>query len=83
MDKALNLSEGSVWRRWDLHIHSPLSVLNNQYPKNADGSPSWDAFIGKLEEISDFSVIGITDYFSIDGYKEIIKFREQGRLKNY
>jgi len=22
---------GSIWRKWDFHIHSPLSLLNNQF----------------------------------------------------
>lgn len=74
---------GSIWRRWDLHIHSPLSVLNNQYPKNSDGSPKWDEFMNKLEEINNISVIGITDYFFIDGYKKILEFKKNGRLSNF
>ncbi|MDP3013186.1 MAG: AAA family ATPase, partial [Candidatus Subteraquimicrobiales bacterium] len=74
---------GSEWRKWDLHVHSPLSGLNNQYPKNSDGSPDWEQFINRLEEIKDVSVIGITDYFFIDGYKKIIEFKEQGKFKNF
>jgi len=74
---------GSEWRRWDLHLHSPLSVLNNQYPKNSDGSPDWDQFIYGLEKIKDVSVIGITDYFFIDGYKKVMEFKNQGRLNNF
>ena len=73
---------GSEWRKWDLHIHSPLSGLNNQYPKNSDGTPEWDKFINKLEEINDVSAIGIADYFFIDGYKKIKESKKQGRLKN-
>lgn len=74
---------GSEWRKWDLHVHSPLSGLNNQYPKKSDGSPDWEQFINRLEEIKDVSVIGITDYFFIDGYKKIIDFKEQGKFKNF
>jgi ABC-type dipeptide/oligopeptide/nickel transport system ATPase subunit len=74
---------GSEWRKWDLHIHSPLSALNNQYPKNSDGSPKWDNYIDKLENIKDVSVIGITDYFFIDGYKKVVEYKDQGRLKKF
>lgn len=74
---------GSEWRKWDLHVHSPLSMLNNQYPKKSDGSPDWDKYIDKLEAIKDISVVGITDYFFIDGYKELLEKRKQGRLKNF
>lgn len=52
---------GSEWRKWDLHIHTPQTKLNNRYSDN------WDAFIKKIES-SDVSVFGITDYFSIDNY---------------
>jgi len=45
--------KGSEWRKWDLHVHSPLSALNNQYPKNSDGSPDWNGFIDALEKIAD------------------------------
>ena len=74
---------GSEWRRWDLHIHTPLSGLNNQYPKNSDGSPDWDQFINRLDEIKGVSVIGMTDHFFIDGYKKVLEFKKQGKLENF
>ena len=83
MSNAVKHPRGSEWRKWDLHIHSPLSVLNNQYPKTADGSPDWQQFINQLEEIEDISVIGITDYFSINGYKKIQEYRKEGRLGGF
>lgn len=73
-------SEGSLWRKWDLHIHSPLTILNNQYPKLADGSPDWEAFITRLESL-DVAAIAITDYFTIEGYKKIKEYKKQGRLQ--
>ena len=76
-----NYSKGSEWRKWDLHIHSPLSILNNEYPKLSDGSPDWEKFIAKLESL-DMAVIGITDYFTIDSYKKVKEFKDQGRLSN-
>jgi len=74
---------GSEWRRWDLHIHSPLSGLNNQYPKNSDGSPDWNRFVDELEKIEGVSVIGITDYFFMDGYKKVQEYKAQGKLNNF
>lgn len=73
--------QGSIWRKWDLHIHSPLTILNNQYPKLPDGTPDWDSFIAKLESL-DIAVLGITDYFTIDGYKKLKEYKAQGRLAN-
>lgn len=57
---------GSVWRKWDLHLHPPGTKLSNQF-KTADGSDVWDAYCRKLHE-SDVQAFGITDYFSADGY---------------
>lgn len=59
---------GSIWRKWDLHVHTPESGMANEY--NCD----WDEFVTTLfrralEE--DVAVIGITDYFTIDGYKKL------------
>jgi len=80
-NNSLMYPKGSEWKKWDLHIHSPLSILNNQYPKLADGNPEWQPFIQKLETL-DVAVIGVTDYFTIEGYKRILEFREKGRLNN-
>ena len=57
---------GSEWRKWDLHVHSPAS-----YGFSGD----WNQFIIQLGN-ADCDVIGINDYFSVAGYKEI-----QRRLK--
>jgi len=80
---ADQLSQGSVWRRWDLHIHSPLSVLNNQFPQLPAGQgPDWEPYIKALEGLSNVAVVGITDYFSIVGYRAVAEFRRAGRLAN-
>lgn len=81
MTDSFTYPKGSTWRKWDLHIHSPLTILNNQYPKLSDGTPDWEAFISRLESL-DIAVLGITDYFTIDGYKKIKEFKSQGRLAN-
>ncbi|MBN2563994.1 MAG: hypothetical protein JXQ75_24015 [Phycisphaerae bacterium] len=60
------MSAGSQWREWDLHIHAPTSALNNQFAGvNAD--EKWHAYLDRLEVVADVAVLGITDYFSIDG----------------
>lgn len=56
---------GSVWRKWDLHVHTPLTKLNNQY--KLESGDVWDIFCDKIEN-SDVGVFGITDYFSVDNY---------------
>lgn len=77
--KDMPYQQGSVWRKWDLHIHSPLTILNNQYPKLDNGEPDWEKFITKLESL-DVAVIAITDYFTIDGYKKVLEYKNKGRL---
>lgn len=77
----MNYAKGSEWRKWDLHIHSPLSLLNNQFPKLQDGESDWAKYIAKLES-TDLAVIGITDYFTINGYKKVLEYKKQGRLTN-
>ena len=78
---AQGYPRGSEWRKWDLHVHTPLSFLNNNFPKNTDGSANWEPYLEKLER-SDISVLGVTDYFSLEGYKALREFKERGRLKN-
>ncbi|MGB9763520.1 MAG: TrlF family AAA-like ATPase [Minisyncoccia bacterium] len=64
MNTNFNYPKGSEWRKWDLHIHTPYTKLNNRY---GTGDDVWDTFCKKIEE-SDVSVFGITDYFSIENY---------------
>jgi ABC-type lipoprotein export system ATPase subunit len=71
---------GSTWKKWDLHVHTPLSVVNN-YPGNED--EAWEAFLADLEALPpEFKVIGINDYIFIDGYMRARKAKADGRLKN-
>jgi len=71
---------GSKWRKWDLHIHCPDDVLNNQF-EGKDKDEKWVKYIEKLEK-SDIEVLGLTNYFCINGYEKIINFKNKGRLKN-
>lgn len=51
-------TRGSEWRKWDLHVHTPASHLNNQFDNVND-----DAFIKKVVD-SKLSAIGLTNYFN-------------------
>jgi ABC-type lipoprotein export system ATPase subunit len=72
--------QGSIWRKWDLHVHTPASLINH-YGNN---NHAWDKFLDDLEALPpEFSVIGINDYLFIDGYERILQERESnGRLEN-
>lgn len=72
---------GSEWRKWDLHTHTPASFLNNQFPRLDDRSPDWEQYLTALEA-TDLAVLGVTDYFTIDGYKKLLQFKKDGRLAN-
>ncbi len=75
-----NLDVGSIWRRWDLHIHAPTSVFANQFGGNTE--EAWEDYFSKLEGLTDISVLGITDYWSLEGYKRVQKYKKSGRLAN-
>lgn len=54
---------GAVWRKWDIHVHSPAS----------DGfKGDYNQFIIQLGN-ADCDVIGINDYFSVAGYREVVR----------
>lgn len=62
------INRGSQWRKFDFHIHTPASVLNNQF------GDDWDNYVKELFKKAiekNIFAIGITDYLSIDGYKKI------------
>jgi ABC-type lipoprotein export system ATPase subunit/enamine deaminase RidA (YjgF/YER057c/UK114 family) len=64
----MNDSRGSLWRRWDLHVHTPASVLNNQF------GDDWDTYVHGLLSAAvakKIAVVGITDYYSVEGYRRL------------
>ena len=54
---------GAEWRKWDLHVHSPAS-------QGFKGD--FNQFVIQLGN-ADCDVIGINDYFSVAGYREITR----------
>lgn len=63
-----NFPRGSEWRKWDLQVHTPFSALNNGF-----GSDFEEYAKGLLTRAVEkgIAAIGVTDYFSIDGYKTL------------
>lgn len=64
----VNNSRGSIWRKCDFHIHTPFSALENQFEGNFD---HYVKTLFKKAIEKNIQVIGVTDYFTIDGYKKI------------
>ena len=76
----MNYPQGSEWRKWDLHVHTPASIFHNYPGTEAD---AWNAFLADLEALPpDFKVIGINDYLFLDGYKRVLSEKAKGRLAN-
>lgn len=76
----LNYERGSEWRRWDLHIHTPGTLKNDQY-EGKTIEEKWDNFYDTIAQyigdgtdpLRTIEVIGITDYLSIDNYNKVMK----------
>jgi hypothetical protein len=76
----MSTTRGSEWRKWDLHIHTPDSIVH-EYGGNSDDI--WEKFITELERLpEDIKVIGINDYLFLDGYEKVKRYKERGRLEN-
>lgn len=75
-----NYTNGNEWLKWDLHLHDPNTIFNNQY-KGKDREEVWEKFISSIEN-ANIDVLGITNYYSISGFKKIMEYKRKGRLKN-
>lgn len=75
----MNKNRGSEWRKWDLHIHTKGTNKNCQF-----SSSDMEIFLKEFfkKAISEnISVIGVTDYFSIDRYKDVIEYQNNIETK--
>jgi hypothetical protein len=64
----MHIPEGSLWNKWDLHIHPPFTQLSDAYKGVAD---PLDKFCDEIEK-SDVLVFGITDYFSLAAFNTFV-----------
>ena len=67
-------NQGSIWRRWDLHVHTKGTNKNDQYK-----SRTFDDFCELLfKRALEFKIaaIGITDYFSVENYINAKKYQD-------
>lgn len=81
-DNLTLIFNGSLWNKWDLHVHTPASI-ENQY-EGANDDEKWQRFMGDIEHLPpEFKVIGINDYFFIDGYRKVLQeWKDNGRMQN-
>lgn len=76
MENISKYIKGSEWRKWDLHIHTPKSIMHQEY--GGDTPQAWDAFIEKIASLPpEIKVIAITDYLFVDGYEYLLSRRSE------
>ena len=64
---------GSLWHRWDPHLHAPGTLLNDQF------GGDWEAYLTRIETSNPrIEALGVTDYFCIDTDKEVRKRKSDG-----
>lgn len=57
---APELTAGSIWRRWDPHVHFPGTLLNNQFK----GTTVEEALNTLARRAPAIEAVGVTDYFT-------------------
>jgi len=73
-------NRGASWSKWDLHVHSPSSIVQNY---GGDNDATWERYLNELEALpDDIRVIGLNDYWFLDGYKRVRAAQASGRLQN-
>lgn len=69
-------SKGSLWRRWEPHIHTPGTIKNDEFT-GVDLEDKWNKYIQDINNYSqDIAVIAITDYLCIENY---LRFKREIR----
>ncbi|MFK0041074.1 TrlF family AAA-like ATPase [Paenarthrobacter sp. NPDC090517] len=73
-------ARGSEWKKWDLHVHTPLSLRQGY---GGDTPEVWEKFIQEIENLPRcFAALGINDYWFLDGYKRLRNEHANGRMQN-
>lgn len=64
----MNDPRGSIWRIWDLHVHTPYSELNNGFRTDFE---EYAKTLFRRAVEKQVAAVGITDYFTAEGYKKL------------
>jgi predicted ATPase len=65
-------NRGSEWRKWNFHVHTKGTNKNDQFTSTSLEDFFYTFFKSAYEKR--IEAIGITDYFSIDRYKDAVKY---------
>lgn len=98
----MTVTRGSEWRKWDLHVHTPMSFESDfgiageerdtiepipelESVDTPDGYDAelWARYVDELEEVEGIDALGVTDYFSIEGYELIEHLENEDYLDNF
>ncbi len=81
-EKLINVenmpAKGSIWRKWDLHVHTPASALNHSLGND------WNTYVERLIDAivsHQIAVIATADYFTIDGYEKLLTYYDKNNRK--
>ncbi len=71
-----NNIKGSIWHRWEPHIHMPGTLKEDKY-----GADSIEDFVTALNKCNPkIKAIGITDYSVLESYEKLLKIWKDGGL---
>lgn len=70
---------GSIWNRWDPHIHMPGTVLEDRF-NGVDPVKRYVDLINQAEPR--IHALGITDYCVLDSYRRLKSLQEQGAFEH-
>lgn len=71
---------GSRWRKWDLHLHTPETLKEDNY-LGATPEEKWTGFCNDINtNEAEISVVGVTDYLLLDNYKKFLSLVEEGKI---
>lgn len=66
---------GSEWRRWDVHVHTPGTILEDRFG-------DWEEFLAAVEAQQEVRVMGVTDYLCLSNYSKLKAYKDEGRVPN-
>lgn len=70
--------EGSVWHRWDPHIHAPGTIKNDGFGGDDDVFDNYIALINSADP--PIRALGVTDYYILDSYERVRVAFDAGKL---
>lgn len=74
MEEEQNYNRGSEWKKWDLHLHSFYTSVNNQFSPSTE-----DDYVNKIVA-EDIKVVGLTNYFNFNDNDWLLKTKLEQKV---